>query len=159
MVLVSRSLPYFFLVSHFETKSTINVHYDQPKANTFLNAQRTIFLEEYLTELLICLFQGKLFINQSTACQTSMLLPVYESYTARCGDIVDQGIASILYCSRREYNGMDFCNFIRENTEAHSQMMELEQVSRLVSLRSPSYVVPFLFLYICCIYIQYKYNS
>lgn len=91
-----------------------------------------------------------MFRNKTVACQTSMLLPVYESYTSRCGDITDQGVSSMLFCSRREYNGVDFCSFIRNNVDAHNEMFGMEEISRIIGLRKPSYVfcsfVTFIFI-------------
>ncbi|WAR00291.1 hypothetical protein MAR_024663 [Mya arenaria] len=78
--------------------------------------------------------QGKLFMNGSKTCVTSTLLPVYESYSARCGDIEEDGANAMRSCSYNEYGGMSSCTFIRSNMDVYNQMLGVDEVSRLMGL-------------------------
>ncbi|XP_052793135.1 uncharacterized protein LOC128227037 [Mya arenaria] len=78
--------------------------------------------------------QGKLFMNGSKTCVTSTLLPVYESYSARCDDIEDAGADAMRTCSYNEYAGMSSCTFIRSNMDVYNQMLGTDEVSRLMGL-------------------------
>lgn len=80
-------------------------------------------------------------MNRTSVCLTSSLLPVYQSYATRCGDIRDEGADSIVTCnSRVDPDGQDFCSFVQDNSEAYQDIFGIEELRRIIRLRRPGFV-------------------
>ncbi|XP_045203724.1 uncharacterized protein LOC123556806 [Mercenaria mercenaria] len=80
---------------------------------------------------------GQLWLNRTSICLLSYMLPIYEQDSTTCSAIKDAGITAILNCNAEVVDGTDFCGFVQTNGDAYSALMGRDEILLMAQLGNP----------------------